>query len=42
VTIAGNLNQMLLDVDAVGDDLVWRSSSAAPTIRIRKMTVSGS
>jgi PmbA protein len=42
VTIAGNLQQMLMDVDAVGSDLVWRSSMAAPTIRIRKMTVSGS
>ena len=42
VTIAGNLQQMLLDVDAVGSDLVWRSSSAAPTLRIRRMTISGS
>jgi len=42
VTIAGNLQQMLLDVDRVGSDLVWRSSSAAPTLRIRRMTVSGS
>jgi PmbA protein len=42
VTIAGNLKQMLLDVDAVGNDLVFRGSSAAPTIRIRKMTLSGS
>ncbi len=42
VTIAGNLRQMLLDVDAVGDDLVFRGSSASPTIRIRKMMVSGS
>jgi PmbA protein len=42
VTIAGNLQQMLLDVDAVGDDLEWRSSSAAPTLRIRRLTVSGS
>jgi PmbA protein len=41
VTIAGNLKQMLLDVDAVGDDLVFRGSSASPTLRIRKMTVSG-
>ena len=30
------------DVDAVGDDLVFRGSSASPTLRIRKMTVSGS
>jgi PmbA protein len=42
VTIAGNLNTMLMDVDAVGNDLVFRGSSAAPTLRIRKMTVSGS
>jgi len=42
VTIAGNLRGMLRDVDAVGNDLVFRSSSAAPTLRIRKMTVSGS
>jgi len=41
VTIAGNLKQMLLDVDAVGDDLEFRSSVAAPTLRVRRMTVSG-
>jgi len=41
VTIAGNLKQMLMDVDAVGDDLVFRGSSAAPTLRIKRMTVSG-
>jgi PmbA protein len=42
VTIAGNLRAMLKDVDAVGNDLVFRGSSAAPTLRIRKMIVSGS
>ena len=42
VTIAGNLRQMLQDVDAVGNDLVFRGSSASPTLRIRRMTVSGS
>jgi PmbA protein len=42
VTIAGNLREMLLGVDAVGNDLVFRGGSASPTIRIRKMTVSGS
>lgn len=42
ITIAGNLRQMLLDVDAVGDDLVFRGASASPTLRIRRMTVSGS
>ncbi len=42
VTIAGNLKDMLLDVDAVANDLVWRGAAAAPTVRIRKMTVAGS
>jgi PmbA protein len=42
VTIAGNLREMLRDVDAVGDDLQFRGSVASPTLRIRKMTVSGS
>jgi PmbA protein len=41
VTIAGNLKQMLLDVDAVGSDLQFRSSVASPTLRVRRMTVSG-
>jgi len=41
VTIAGNLKQMLLDVDAVGTDLVFRGSAASPTLRIRRMTISG-
>jgi PmbA protein len=41
VTIAGNLKAMLRDVDAVGNDLVFRGSSASPTLRVRRMTVSG-
>ena len=41
VTIAGNLKDMLKDVDAVGSDLVFRGSVAAPTLRIGRMTVSG-
>jgi PmbA protein len=42
VTIAGNLKDMLKDVDAVGSDLVWRGSTASPTLRVKKMTVAGS
>jgi PmbA protein len=42
VTIAGNLKDMLRNVDAVGNDLVFRGSSASPTIRICRMTLSGS
>jgi PmbA protein len=41
VTIAGNLKEMLKDIDAVGSDLVFRGSVAAPTLRIGRMTVSG-
>ena len=41
VTIAGNLLQMYRDVEMVGNDLVFRSSIAAPTLRIRQMTVAG-
>jgi PmbA protein len=41
ITIAGNLKSMLRDVDAVGNDLVFRGPSASPTIRISRMTVSG-
>jgi len=42
VTIAGNLKQMLVDVDAVGSDLEFRGSVSSPTIRVAKMTVGGS
>jgi PmbA protein len=41
ITIAGNLKQMLMDVEQVGSDLEFRGSIAAPTLLIREMTVSG-
>jgi PmbA protein len=41
ITIAGNLGQMLRDVDAVGSDLLWLSRVASPTLRIARMTVAG-
>ena len=41
VTIAGNLKQMFRDVEAVGNDLVFRGKLASPTIRIRDMMVGG-
>jgi PmbA protein len=40
VTIAGNLREMLLDVDAVADDFKW-SRVGAPSFRVKKMAVSG-
>ena len=42
VTIAGHLRDMLKGVEEVGNDLVFRSEAAAPTMRIAAMTVSGS
>jgi PmbA protein len=41
ITIAGNLSQMLMDVEQIGSNLEFRSSIASPTILIREMTVSG-
>lgn len=41
VTVAGNLLGMLEDLDGIGNDLQFRGSAGAPTIRFREMTVSG-
>lgn len=41
VTIAGDYLQMLGGIDAVGNDLVMRGSSGAPTLRVAEMTLSG-
>jgi PmbA protein len=41
VTIAGNLAEMLLNVTAIGNDLVFRGTVASPTMRIDGMTIAG-
>jgi PmbA protein len=41
ITIAGNLKDMLRNIDAIGSDLEFRSATAAPTLRINGMTVAG-
>ncbi len=41
VTIAGNLQEMLLGLEALGNDLDFRRSISAPTIKIGEMTVGG-
>ncbi len=42
ITIAGNLGDMLKQIDAIGNDLLWLGSAAAPTLRIARMTIAGS
>ncbi|PYM20953.1 MAG: peptidase [Candidatus Rokuibacteriota bacterium] len=41
VTVAGNLLEMLASVEGVGNDLVLRDRTAAPTLLIGKMVVAG-
>ena len=41
INISGNLRQMLKSIDAVGADVQWFGATAAPTIRIERMTISG-
>ncbi len=41
ITIAGNLKDMYRNIVAIGNDLIFRGSSAAPTIRIEGMTIAG-
>jgi PmbA protein len=41
ITIAGNLNEMLAHIDMVGNDLVVRGRTAAPTLKIARMTIAG-
>jgi PmbA protein len=41
VTISANLHDILTGIDALGNDLDLRSSTACPTFRVRKMMVAG-
>jgi PmbA protein len=42
ITVAGNLLEMWRNVEAVGNDLVFRDRTAAPTVLIGRMVVAGS
>jgi PmbA protein len=42
VTISLSLDQLWQSVDAVGDDLDLRTSTASPTLRVASMTIAGS
>lgn len=41
ITIAGNLQQLMQQINGVGNDLMFFGSSGAPTVRIADITVSG-
>ena len=41
VTVAGNLKDMLNNISEIGNDLEFRGSTAAPTLRIDGMTIAG-
>jgi PmbA protein len=41
ITIAGNLGQLLKDIDAVGNDLQFFGARGASTIRIKSLSIGG-
>ena len=41
ITIAGNLRQMLADIEMIGSDLDRRRRVMAPTLKLREMTIAG-
>ncbi len=41
ITIASTLQEMLMNIEAVGSDLEFRGSLASPTLLVREMTISG-
>jgi PmbA protein len=41
VTIAGNLRQMLNDIEIVGNDPAFLGPVSAPTMKVSKMVISG-
>ena len=41
ITIAGNLKQMFLDIEAIGTDVLTRGTKEAGSILIREMMIGG-
>ena len=41
ITIAGNLGEMLQNIDRVGSELVWHGRTACPPLRVAQMTLAG-
>lgn len=42
IAIAGNLMEILMDIEAVGDDLAFYLGKGSPSLRIKAMSISGS
>lgn len=41
ITIAGNLKDMFMAIEMIGNDLRWRSSTVSPTLKIAEMMIAG-
>jgi PmbA protein len=41
ITVAGNLGEMLMSIDAIGSELVWLGAVASPALRVSRMTIAG-
>jgi len=41
INVSGNLKEMLAGIKRLGNDLLWRGGSAAPSLLMDKLTVSG-
>jgi PmbA protein len=41
ITIAGNLKDMFMSIEMIGNDLKWRSAVVSPTIKLAEMMIAG-
>jgi PmbA protein len=41
ITIAGNLKDIFLSIEMIGNDLKWRSATVAPTLKVSEMMIAG-
>lgn len=41
ITIAGNLKEILMNIEMIGNDLEFRGTVASPTVKLSRMTVAG-